>query len=86
MKRFVKLDCGLTAADKAVLRLYSTHPKLLKALEKISDSVIASSVTARTVEGLVARDEWRRCIGFIKKMMISDVKINVDSRTGKIIK
>ncbi len=65
----IRSDFHLTEKDKEYLRRYKDDVKLQEILEKISTSVVISAVSTRTVEGLVRKDEWRRCIGKIKGLM-----------------
>lgn len=83
LKKVIKNNFSLTEKEITFMKRYGKDQTLMTVLEKIALGAIFTSVKTKTREGIIARDEWVKCIGYIKKLMEEDKKPKINRITGK---
>lgn len=67
MKRIRETNFKLTESQIGFLREKANADILRSIYDTYINSVVASSLTARTPDDILRRDEWIKCLGYLKK-------------------
>lgn len=85
LSRCIEADFFINTKDQEYLKKIGKDQELIRILDKIASSVIFSSITCKSIEGLSERNGFLKAINFLKKEMKQDDTLKIDKRTGERI-